>query len=99
MTKAKQMLNILKALTSTKWGELKELIVSTFKAITCPILKYANNIWGVIYQTPTSKNCKLFRTQLCKLLWLHMRCKYLTSKQQNQGPSNGHPSQTSSHST
>ena len=41
----KQMLNILKALTSTKWGKQKELIISTFKAITRPILKYKNNIW------------------------------------------------------
>ena len=38
------MLNILKALTSTKWGKQEELIVTTFKAITCPILEYANTI-------------------------------------------------------
>ena len=35
-TKAKQSLNILKALTSTKWGKQKELIVSTFKASLAP---------------------------------------------------------------
>ena len=45
ITKAKQMLNILKALASTKWGKQKELIFSTFKAIICPILEYANTIW------------------------------------------------------
>ena len=37
INKAKQTLNILKALTSTKCGKQKELIVSTFKAITRPI--------------------------------------------------------------
>ena len=44
INKTKQMLNILKALTSTKWGKQKELIVSTFKAITHPILEYANTV-------------------------------------------------------
>ena len=43
-TKAKQMPTILKAFTSTKWGKQKELIVSTFKAISRPILEYANTI-------------------------------------------------------
>ena len=40
--KAIQAINILKTITSTKWDKQKELIVSTFKAITCPILEYAN---------------------------------------------------------
>ena len=39
--------NILKALTSTKWDKRKELIVSTFKLITRPILEYAN-AWSPI---------------------------------------------------
>ena len=34
ITKAKQTLNILKALTSAKWNKQKELIVFIFKAIT-----------------------------------------------------------------
>ena len=33
ITKAKQTLNILKALTSTKWGKQKQLNVSTFKPL------------------------------------------------------------------
>ena len=41
MTKAKQTHNILKALTSTIQGKQKELIVFTFKAITCGISEYA----------------------------------------------------------
>ena len=68
ITKAKQMLNILKALTSTKWGEQKELIVSTSKAITRSILEYANTIWSPIISKPTSRNCKPFKKQLCELL-------------------------------
>ena len=48
ITKPKQTLNILKALTSTKWGKQKELIVSTFETTTRPILEYANTIWSPI---------------------------------------------------
>ena len=55
ITKTKQMLNILKALTSTKWGKQKELINSTFKAITCPTLKYANTIWSPIISNTNIK--------------------------------------------
>ena len=55
ITKAKQMLNILKALTSTKWGKQKELIVCTFKAITHPILVYANTIWSPIVSNTNIK--------------------------------------------
>ena len=55
ITKAKQMLNILKALTSTKWGKQKELIVSTFKAITCSILEYADTIWSFIISNTNIK--------------------------------------------
>ena len=36
ITKAKQTLNILKVLTSTKWNKQKKLIVFTFKAMTQP---------------------------------------------------------------
>ena len=59
------MLNILKALTFSNLGKQKQLIVSTFKAITRPILNYANTL---LYQTPTARNCKPFKTQLCELL-------------------------------
>ena len=44
ITKAKQILNNMKAHTSIKWGKQKELIVYTFKAITHSILEYANTI-------------------------------------------------------
>ena len=55
ITKAKQMLNILKALTSTKCCKQKGLIVSTFKAITCLILEYANTIWSPIVSNTNIK--------------------------------------------
>ena len=48
ITKAKLTFNILKALTSTKWGKEKELIVSTLMGITYPILEYTNTIWNPI---------------------------------------------------
>ena len=54
--KAKRTVNILKALTSTKWGKQKETILQTYKAITRPILEYANTIWGpIISQTNINK--------------------------------------------
>ena len=56
ITKAKQTLNILKPLTSTKWGKQKELIISTFKAITHPILEYTNTIWIPIISNTNIKN-------------------------------------------
>ena len=47
------MLNIAKALTSTKWGKQKKLIASIFKAITCPILEYAK--WNPIISNTNIK--------------------------------------------
>ena len=49
--KARNTLKLLKALTSTKWGKQKETIVSTYKAITRPILEYASTIWSPIAST------------------------------------------------
>jgi hypothetical protein len=46
--KANKTLNILKALTSTKWGKQKETIVNTYKAITRPVLEYASTVWSPI---------------------------------------------------
>ena len=66
ITKAEQTLNILKALTSTKWGKQKELIVSTFKAITWPILDYVNTIWSsIISNTNIKKLQTIQNTALC----------------------------------
>ena len=67
-TKAKQSLNILKALTSTKWGKQKELIVFTFKASLAPFWNTQTPNGALSYQTPTSRNCKPFKTQLCESL-------------------------------
>ena len=58
ITKVKQTLNILKALTSSKSGKQKQLIVSTFKAITRPILNYANTIWSPIISNTNIKKLK-----------------------------------------
>ena len=41
---ASKSVNILKSLTSTKWGKQKETIVTSFKAITRPILEYAGTV-------------------------------------------------------
>ena len=50
-------------------GKQKELIVQTFKAIIRQVWNtqtpYPN---ALSYQTPTSRNCKPFKTQLCESL-------------------------------
>ena len=68
MSKVKQTLNILKTLTSSKSGKQKQLIVSTFKAITRPILNYANIIWSSIISNTNIKKLQPFKTQLCESL-------------------------------
>ena len=60
LTKENQKFNSLKALTSSQWSKQKELIVSTFKAITRPILKYANTICSpIILNTNIAKLQKI----------------------------------------
>ena len=43
--KAKQRLSILKALTGTNWGQQKETIVATYKALIDSLFSYASPIW------------------------------------------------------
>ena len=45
-TKARKTINILKVLTSTKWGKHNETILATYKAITRSVLEYASTIWS-----------------------------------------------------
>ena len=44
-TRASSTINILRSLTSTTWGFTKENIISTYKALTRPIINYAAPIW------------------------------------------------------
>jgi hypothetical protein len=46
--KASKTTNMLKALTSTNWGKHKETLITTFKAITRPILEYGSTTWSPI---------------------------------------------------
>ena len=49
--KASKTINMLKALTTKKWGKDKETIVATYKAITRPQLEYASTVWSPIIST------------------------------------------------
>ena len=49
VVKAKQTLNFLKALTSSKWGKQNELIISAFKAIICPYLNMQMPYGALLY--------------------------------------------------
>ena len=62
ITKVKQTLNILKALTSSKLGKQKQLTVSTFKAITRPILNYENTIWSPIISNTNIKKLQTIQS-------------------------------------
>ena len=62
------MLNILKTLTSIKWGKHEKLIVSRSKAILVPFWNMQTPYEALLYQTLTSSNCKPFKTQLKALL-------------------------------
>ena len=66
-TKAKQTLNILKALTSTKWVKQKELFVSTFKAITRPVLEYENTIWSPIISNTNIKKVQTIQNTALRI--------------------------------
>src|SRR2546426_4880100 len=48
LAKADKSINILKKLTTTKWGKQKETILATYKALTRPIIEYASTIWSPI---------------------------------------------------
>jgi hypothetical protein len=53
---AQSTLNILKSLTSNKWGQNKETLTTTYKTITRPILEYASSIWSpLVSDTNTQK--------------------------------------------
>ena len=100
VTKAKQMLNILKALTSTKWGKQKELIVSTFKATTRHIFEYANTVWSPITSNTNIKKLQTNQNTALQIATNYtQRYQHSTSTQQNQGLSNGHSPQSSCYST
>ena len=56
VTKAKNSLKIVKALTSTTWGKQKETLLVTYKTLTRPILEYGATIFSpTIKPTLTNK--------------------------------------------
>ena len=56
----------LKQNKHSKWGKQKELIVSTFKAITHPILEYVDTIWSPITSNTNIKTLQTIQnTVMC----------------------------------
>ena len=92
--KQTQTLNILKALTSTQLDKQKKLTVSTFKAITHPILEYANTIWSPIISNANIKKLQTIQTQLCELLLAAHNIQTCNTYKRKPSLSNGYPSQT-----
>src|SRR4029077_17094636 len=63
--KASKTINMLKALTTRKWGKDKETIVATYKAITRPQIENARTVWSpIIKQTNMEKLQTLQNTAL-----------------------------------
>ena len=48
VNKAKKKVNLMKSLAGTNWGQTKEILTSTYKAIGRSILEYASPIWSPI---------------------------------------------------
>ena len=46
--------NILKALAGTSWGQQKETLLMTYKAVGRSIINYAAPVWSPTYTTPTT---------------------------------------------
>ena len=61
--KASKTINMLKALTTTKWGKDKETVVSSYKAITRPQIEYASTVWSPIISDTNMKNSKPSKTR------------------------------------
>ena len=69
ITKAKQTLSILKALTFTKQLKQKtnKLSLHTFKAITRPILEYANTTWSPITSNTNIKKLQTIQNAALRI--------------------------------
>jgi hypothetical protein len=88
--KAQKRNNIIKALASSSWGQHKETLTTTYKAITRPILEYASPAWtrataSQLQQIQTVQNTALRTVTGCHLIThithLHHETKVLTIKQ------------------
>ena len=62
--KANKSINLMKALTSTKWGN--KTLITTYKTITRPIIEYGSTIWSPIVSRPrkNDKNIKKYYQKL-----------------------------------
>jgi hypothetical protein len=84
-TKAKKTTKIIKALTSTRWGKQKETLINTYKAITRPVMEYANTIWAPITTQTKHKQTPDY-TKHCPegSHWLHKGHKHHTPTRRNK---------------
>jgi hypothetical protein len=91
ISKASKRNNILKALSSTSWGQQKETLIMTYKAICRPVLEYAAPVWETRItpsqrkQIQISQNNALRTSTGCHLMTpikhLHHESKILTIEQ------------------
>jgi endonuclease/exonuclease/phosphatase (EEP) superfamily protein YafD len=65
--KAAKTMNILKSLTTTKYGKQKETIETTYKAITRPIIEYASTIWSPVTSETNIEKLQTVQNQALRL--------------------------------
>ena len=71
--------NILKALACTSWGQQKEILLMTYKAVGRSIINYASPVWNKTYATQTTETSNIHRTRLCGLSLSVTRCPVSTT--------------------
>ena len=91
--RAKSRLNILKALTGTTWGQHKETIVATYKALIDSIFSYAAPVWFPVAGCSNASVTKLQTVQnaalriatgchkMSSIDHLHMEAEIMTVKE------------------
>ena len=67
ISKAKSKVNLLKAVAGTDWGQSKELLITTYKAIGRSILEYAVPIWSPIISTTSWKRLQSVQNQALRV--------------------------------
>ena len=56
--------NILKALAGTSWGQQKETLLMTYKAVGRSIINYAASVWNTNLRNTTTETSNIPRTRL-----------------------------------
>ena len=68
ISKANKTLNILKALTSSKWGKQKETLKATYMTIIRPIIEYACTVWEPIISDTNLNKLQIIQNTALRII-------------------------------